>query len=194
MRWPGLAASIRVASGPEVYHQRLMQLWQQLHSGVHGRSMRACAKALLHSVSERNVTLTLPALAAGPHGWSFKGNPPFRASASPRQGGRHCSQHICSVHAAQVGAMCQVCGLQCTSELSRQWACCKPAASLCCRWDAVMQVEGSQTSKCKHGRVGIDRWQPGMTFGEFTERTIQAYYKPAVHSADKQSHTTAAAS
>ena len=47
-----------------------------------------------------------------------------------------------------------------------------------------MQVEGSQASKCKHRRVGIDRWQPGMTFGEFTERTIQAYYKPAVHSAD----------
>ena len=47
-----------------------------------------------------------------------------------------------------------------------------------------MQVEGSQASKCKHGSIGIDRWQPGMTFGEFTERTIQAYYKPAVHSAD----------
>ena len=79
--------------------------------------------------------------------------------------------------------MCKVCGLQCTLELGKQWALWKPPF-LCCRWDAVMHVEGSQASKCKHGKVGIDRWQPGMTFGEFTERTIQAYYKPAVHSMD----------
>ena len=181
--WPSCGGLALLHPSDLLLGLRSAQGIMQLHGAVHRRSMWACAKVLLYSVSERKVTLTPPALAAGPHRRSVKGDPPFCASASPRQGGRRCSQYVCSVHAAQVGTTCTVFGLQGTPELSRQWALCKPA-SLRCRWDAVMQVEDSQAFKCGHDKVGIDRWQPGMTFGEFTERTVQAYYKPAVHSAD----------
>ena len=49
---------------------------------------------------------------------------------------------------------------------------------LCCRWDEEMDVP----SGAKFSEVGIGQWSPGISFGDFSERTIQKYH-PAQPSA-----------
>jgi hypothetical protein len=46
---------------------------------------------------------------------------------------------------------------------------------LCCRWDEPMEVPSGAAA----ADVGVGLWQPGMTFGQFAELTVQKYYKGA---------------
>ena len=44
------------------------------------------------------------------------------------------------------------------------------------RWDAVMALPAGASG----ADVGVGQWAPGITFGEFTERTVQQYYGTGV--------------
>ena len=50
---------------------------------------------------------------------------------------------------------------------------------LMCRWDEVMDVPDG----AERDQVGIGQWSPNITFGDFTERTLQKYH-PALPQAD----------
>lgn len=43
------------------------------------------------------------------------------------------------------------------------------------RWDEPLEAPAGVTAE----QVGVPRWRPGLTFGEFAELTVQGYYQPA---------------
>lgn len=111
------------------------------------------------------------------------GHAALRAGRQLARGRGHRPQHLCHLHAAQVcacvPASAQLCPLVCCSR--RTATCChsvNPAAAhlhqrcLTCRWDELMDVpEGADAAA-----VGIGQWVPGISFGHFTERTMQKTY------------------
>lgn len=42
-------------------------------------------------------------------------------------------------------------------------------------WDEPLEAPAGVTAEA----VGVPRWRPGLTFGEFAELTVRGYYPPA---------------
>ena len=49
------------------------------------------------------------------------------------------------------------------------------SVSVPCSWDEPLEAPAGATAE----QVGVPRWRPGLTFGEFAELTVRDYYPPA---------------
>lgn len=47
-------------------------------------------------------------------------------------------------------------------------------ALVLCSWDQALEAPAGATPE----QVGVPRWRPGLTFGEFAELTVRDYYPP----------------
>ena len=47
------------------------------------------------------------------------------------------------------------------------------------RWDEPLEAPAGVAAEA----VGVPRWRPGLTFGEFAELTVRDYYPPAAPAA-----------
>lgn len=57
------------------------------------------------------------------------------------------------------------------------------------RWDEAMEIPAGADPSC----AGVGQWRPGLTFGQFSERTVAGYYANSAGGGQGAANSSAAA-